>query len=564
MKNLIKKISAYKIFWVIVFIVISLPAIYPLIRGDFYHFSDEPHIANLFEMIRAIDSGQFPPRWAPDMSFGFGYPLFNFYYPLPYYIGYLFFKLFGSLILSIKLLFLISVLLSALFMFKWLRLFTGRFESLVGALVYIYTPYRAVDLYVRGALGELFAFIYFPAISYFTYLLLKTGKVKYVGFLALTISFLILSHNLAPIFFIPWIIFFALLLCRFSLSFTNIYKFFASVLLALSASSYFWLPAFIEKSNLVSQTPFNYRDHFPFIKQLIFPSWGYGASHPGIYDDLSFQIGIVNLILISVTTLTLLMSKKNRFLKIFILFSLAGFMFLMNIRSSFVWNILPLADYIQFPWRLLLFTTFLSSSLLMFINAKTKIVKTFLVILGMFSISQSFFYFKPSEYFNPTDDYYLKRFFPNISVSGKSEILSSEYLNYSEDYLLLPMWVDRRANFLPDEKFTSNTVTINEIKELNSVKYLMKISGEEEGSISFNNYYYPGWKIFVDGQEKDIGIDKPYGNISFRILKGEKEVMALWSETNFRKVVDLISLCGILVIIYLITFSKRSGNNNEK
>ena len=58
----------------------------------------------------------------------------------------------------------------------------------------------------------------------------------------------------------------------------------------------------------------------------------------------------------------------------------------------------------------------------------------------------------------------------------------------------------------------------------------MKISGEEEGSISFNNYYYPGWKIFVDGQEKDIGIDKPYGNISFRILKGEKEVMALWSE----------------------------------
>ena len=564
MKNLIKKISAYKIFWVIVFIVISLPAIYPLIRGDFYHFSDEPHIANLFEMIRAIDSGQFPPRWAPDMSFGFGYPLFSFYYPLPYYIGYLFFKLFGSLILSIKLLFLISVLLSALFMFKWLRLFTGRFESLVGALVYIYTPYRAVDLYVRGALGELFAFIYFPAISYFTYLLLKTGKVKYVGFLALTISFLILSHNLAPIFFIPWIIFFALLLCRFSLSFTNIYKFFASVLLALSASSYFWLPAFIEKSNLVSQTPFNYRDHFPFIKQLIFPSWGYGASHPGIYDDLSFQIGIVNLILISVTTLTLLMSKKNRFLKIFILFSLAGFMFLMNIRSSFVWNILPLADYIQFPWRLLLFTTFLSSSLLMFINAKTKIVKTFLVILGMFSISQSFFYFKPSEYFNPTDDYYLKRFLPNISVSGKSEILSSEYLNYSEDYLLLPMWVDRRANFLPDEKFTSNTVTINEIKELNSVKYLMKISGEEEGSISFNNYYYPGWKIFVDGQEKDIGIDKPYGNISFRILKGEKEVMALWSETNFRKVVDLISLCGILVIIYLITFSKRLGNNNEK
>ncbi len=47
-----------------------------LLRSGFYTFSDEPHLANLYQMIRALGSGQFPPRWAPDMSFNFGYPIF--------------------------------------------------------------------------------------------------------------------------------------------------------------------------------------------------------------------------------------------------------------------------------------------------------------------------------------------------------------------------------------------------------------------------------------------------------------------------------------------------------
>ncbi|NMB56436.1 hypothetical protein GYA19_00685, partial [Candidatus Beckwithbacteria bacterium] len=38
--------------------------------------------ARLFEQHQTILDGQFPPRWAKDLGFGYGMPLFQFYAPL--------------------------------------------------------------------------------------------------------------------------------------------------------------------------------------------------------------------------------------------------------------------------------------------------------------------------------------------------------------------------------------------------------------------------------------------------------------------------------------------------
>src|SRR3989344_4254579 len=67
-------------------------------------------------------------------------------------------------------------------------------------------------------------------------------------------------------------------------------------LLSLGMSSYWLIPALVEKKFVTSITPFPLIDHFPFIKQLILPSWGYGSSAWGAGDEISFQIGIVNLL----------------------------------------------------------------------------------------------------------------------------------------------------------------------------------------------------------------------------------------------------------------------------
>lgn len=78
--------------------------------------------------------------------------------------------------------------------------------------------------------------------------------------------------------------------------------FFFSVLFGLIwglfISAYYWLPAVFEKKFIQEGTPFNPLDHFPFIRQLIIPFWGYGASVWGPNDQMSFQIGIINILVI--------------------------------------------------------------------------------------------------------------------------------------------------------------------------------------------------------------------------------------------------------------------------
>lgn len=84
-----QKILKNNIHLILLF-VLSVPAIAALIPGGFYGASDDLHIAWLNQMHRALMSGQIPPRFVPDLSFGFGYPLFNFVFPLPFYIGEVF------------------------------------------------------------------------------------------------------------------------------------------------------------------------------------------------------------------------------------------------------------------------------------------------------------------------------------------------------------------------------------------------------------------------------------------------------------------------------------------
>lgn len=121
---------------IIFLVIICIPAIFYLLRPGFYEPHDLHHIADIYQMVRAISSGQIPPRLGPDFSFGLGYPLFNFYYVLPFYLGAIFFSFVGSLIWSFKLVMITGVILSVLGMNLLLREFVGKFPAFVGSILF--------------------------------------------------------------------------------------------------------------------------------------------------------------------------------------------------------------------------------------------------------------------------------------------------------------------------------------------------------------------------------------------------------------------------------------------
>lgn len=544
--------------WLLAVLAISLLAIYPLFRSGFYPFHDEPHIANLHQMSWILREGQFPPRFVPHMIYEYGYPLFNFYYHLPFYVGSLFVNILGwSLVDSLKTVFGLTIPLSGIAFYLLMRKFVPNVGAAFGAIVYMFTPYRAVDLYVRGAVGELWAFVFAPIVLLSLLNVIQESKLRNVVLSGIAIAGFILSHNVGFFIFFPFILLILLLYFRYKFV-KGLTRVLESVLFGLGFSAYYWLPAVREKEFVVSGTPFNPADHFPFLKQLILPSWGYGASVWGPGDGLSFQIGLVNVLAV-VLSLILIVRFRRKMDKIgkIVLPSIVIFFIavaLMNIRSLFIWQALPLSEYVQFPWRFLMVTTFFSSIIAGWVFSillpKSRFI--ILLLLSMLVVFVSLSYFRPEKQLMVDDEYYLSRFFAR--TLGGSEV-SISYKHYSEDYLPATLWMWSRPGRLPQNKveISARTQLIN----LSSTKLEVDIEADEDTWAVINTTYFPGWQATLDGEIQKITIGEPYGNIFIPVPQGHHLLKIMFVDTPVRTAANVFSIFCVLVAIIFGYLEKR-------
>jgi len=95
-------------------IAVSLPAIYQIITPGYFPIHDDTQVVRVQQMYQALSAGQFPVRWVPDLGYGYGYPIFNFYNPLPYYIGGLFAIITGNPLIGSQFMFALPVIAAAI------------------------------------------------------------------------------------------------------------------------------------------------------------------------------------------------------------------------------------------------------------------------------------------------------------------------------------------------------------------------------------------------------------------------------------------------------------------
>ena len=266
---------AKKIF---LLILLTIPAFALMLRPGIYTMHDF-HVFRQFEFDKCVAEKVFPCLWAPDAGRGYGEPMFNFYGQFPYWLGTIF-RLSGlSVLASVKSVFILSLVLSGISMFLLARNFWGDKGALISALFYIYAPYRAVDVWVRGALPEALAFIFFPLI------LLSVEKKKYLSFSVL-IFLLLITHNLSIFMFLPFLGIWWLVRSRD-------WKFLPAGLLSLVLGSFYLLPVIFE-SKLVTLTQttadyYNYSLHWTTLSQLFLSRfWGYGGSTWGPHHPMRF------------------------------------------------------------------------------------------------------------------------------------------------------------------------------------------------------------------------------------------------------------------------------------
>ena len=346
-----------KRWWpILMLLIFSLPAVGPILTPGYFPMHDDTQVVRVDQMYQALKSGQFPVRFVPDLGYGYGYPIFNFYNPLPYYFGALFMLLGFDALFATKVIFIFPVLFSGLAMYWLTKKYLGPVAALVSAVFYVYAPYHAVQIYVRGAVAEYWAYALMPLCLY------AFLSRRYL-LAAISLAALILSHNLTAFMFIP-------LLGILLLLFANRYTLYAT-LLALGLAAFFWLPALTEQHLTrvpqMVQQQFNPLDHFVYPNQLWGSIWGYAGSASGQADGLSFMIGKLHIIFTLFSLIIFIFSRKitkstQRFLLLvtcYLLFAL----FMLLPLSYFIWANLPVLRFLQFPWRYLSFVA-LSTSIL--------------------------------------------------------------------------------------------------------------------------------------------------------------------------------------------------------
>lgn len=543
---------------IIPIIVISIIGISSFFHPGFFPSHDgEWMVVRFSDFHRSLADGQWPVRWAGRLNFGYGYPVFNFLYPGTFYLTEFFHLLKLNFVDSVKATFVFSFILSGFFMYLFAKEWWGKWGGLASAVLYLYTPYRFVDMYVRGSLGESVAFMFPPLILWAITKIFKNTNdtvLIWIAIGALGIAGLITTHNVIAYLFMPLIILFILFLhlkcsSQKNVNLLTVYCLLFTVL-GIAVSAFFWLPALWDKQYTIFDQVVisDFSKNFASIKELIFPSWGYGPSRPEDPASMSFQIGIVNILIVISTLIMIVMlneiqqqvrdDKRNLAIATFFLTITIIAIFFMTPFSQPLWQFIPGLSLIQFPWRILSITTFSSAFLAGFVVSNLSAVSRWQIILAAIIIISAllfnFSYAKPKEFINRGEGYY--------STNDDTTTVQNEYL---------PVW----AKNLPRERAANKVEilkgqgTINDlIAKSNKTGFLYQGT---KGLIKVNTVYFPGWEVLVNEQKHDIIVDKQ-GLMVVKVNAGTNNLLFLFKETPLRKFSDIISFISLVGITVLM------------
>jgi len=559
-----------KFFFPILVLVLSIPAFFFFLKpGNLYwNMHDDMQIIRQLEFEKCLKDGQIPCRWTPDLGYGYGYPLFNFYPPFPNFVGQVF-RIFGSsFIQSVKFTAVAQFVLAALFMYLLASSLFGKFGGLVAAIFYTYVPYHAINVYVRGAMNEAWAAVFFPLIFYFARkIILKNKFIDILG-LGISFTFLLLSHNpmvltFTPILFI-WVLFWLWQTYGFNVKkmIPMVVKLALSGVLAAALAAFFTIPLFTETKYTQIESMFqgyySFSAHYVSLKQMFLSNfWGDGGSIWGPNDGMSFMIGFVHWILaILIGLYFVITSIKNKkidkqlLLPILLIGLAFGAAFMAHEKSTFIWLNLEIIQKLQFPWRFLNHSAFLfslSAGILPYIlnklfSKRITILGTTLVLVILFATNISHFYPVTS---GPITD--AQKF------SGKawSNLITSGIYDY------LPKTASTAAK----------SPAIPFVDKVEPSIALVNISGQKQGTdwmffniflnkdatVTISQLAFPNFEITDKGQKIDYQIEPELGRMTVNLKSGEHQIYVKLKNTPIRTISNYISLFAwIFVAICLI------------
>ncbi|MEK7533740.1 MAG: 6-pyruvoyl-tetrahydropterin synthase-related protein [Patescibacteria group bacterium] len=529
-------------------ILISILPIISIFRNGDYESGDfNIHIYRSMAFYDSLIDRNIMPSWAKDLNATYGYPLFIFNYPLPYYLlSFLHFLGLGF-IESMKIFLALNIILSGIFMYIFSqKLLKNSLAAFTASIFYIFTPYHLIDIHFKIAIGEILAFTILPLIFFFIQKYYEKKDFTFLLWAGTFLSLLIMSHAIIGFFAIsiiaPYIFFLNKHRAKNGLM-QNIYVFMITTILSL----YIWLAPFIFNSYLYIQKAPVTTVYFPQVFELFYSPWRAGFLFQGPIGQISFLIGYTQIFVVIASFILFFLKKTaKKYLNDQRFWLIISFiiLFLISPYSKFLWENFSFVKAAG-SHRLLLLLTFSIAILAGFLSLILVKRNVLVYVLIVATIGYTILNWGHRRVIPEINDSILKANLWKSTSEGEGHFYANS------------KWIDIKHPWF-SKRPKSNIEIIKgegEIKNLirASTKHIYSVSAKTPLLLQENTLYFPGWKAFVN--EKVIPL-KPSdkGIIHLSAPQGLYELKVVYEDIPIYKLlkfVSLLSLVGVSIFIIL-------------
>ncbi len=503
------------------------------------------HVVRMAAYYLALQQGQLPPRWGPNLANSLGYPVFNYNYPLANMVAAGFIRLHVSYTTAYQLSLFLFILTGTIGTGFWLQRFTkNKRYLLLGMTLYVTNPFLITQVFVRGGVGEVAFIGILPWVLWSISAVLgdKTPPIRKQVLLGFLGGLLALTHNVLAVFSLP--ILFGYSVWESKYIWKRLLRLFIPIIIAFLLSAFFWIPALFEKGLIVlDDAPItqDFAQHFLWPHQLVSGSWSYGFSRPGPVDGMSFHLSLAELILIGVISgWHFLHHDKRKTPFVLWLVILAGLLFTTNV-TQFIWKNIPFGNYIQFPWRLLWFNHIGLMAYFVWWFSYVGISKKLTLLTITLCLIEALSFSRPQERVNRTAEEWLR--------AGETTSTMNE--NAPKTFQLDLAYQIKEQIFGDKLVWTSTPSAEINITFWDGTKRTYEVDTPAPLTIVERTAYFPGWETTVDGAKIVTSSQDPWkaGLITYSIPAGSHLINTTFTQhTLARQIGNTLSIIGLVVV----------------
>lgn len=523
------------------------------------------HFYRFVELDWHVRNGDYYPRWFADVFYGFGGPVLNFYAPLSYYLLVAIRVVVTSFGQAFILGFAFSFVVAIGGAYIWVSdQFGSRLAGLTAAAAYGLAPYLYYTLFKRGSYPELWGLALAPWLFWAVRRSIRQPSWKNRVLVTLCYAVLLLTHNLSLLLFTPLVLLYALQEywtthgsdIRRWIGFARLAFYLAN---GLAIGAILLVPFFIESGSVQLQraTVLSYRDNFLPFDQMF--------SRPVAFDpyyiqylpqpSLAWPPAILALAAVAAVFAP---GSKSRSLRrpVGVLAALlVVLIFFMHPISLPVWDAVPLAKLVQFPWRLAgpasLLLAWLSGAAVALVPRSTwRLALAAGAAAAIFLFSLSWTYGLTQQFFS---DAATPR---ELNEFERSDHASAGTTGTQE---FLPVWVaaqpDSQAladgyqqTLMPSRLAPVPPGVAVEAVEQHLTTTVVAYNSSRPFSVTVNQFYFPGWAATVDGQPAVIGPSTPAGLVTVAVPAGSHQLRVFRQLTLPESAGTWISVLALILV----------------